>query len=212
MIDRAGLHGAEGLFHFVEAVGVAVKSRKIEPGARASVTGINGGAIFLFRSGVVFIFLSDASLDPVRHGWIQRSEEFNLGERFIFAAADNAGRFQIKLSKVGAGFPTVGRELDGALEFGAHFARQSGGLEETGAVRLLAVGAAEPQMVETVVGIEHGRFFAGGNTGVPSAEFKMRAAEQVVAFRSGSGADLPLQRLQGLVDGAGSQEILRSLS
>ncbi len=67
-------------------------------------------------------------------------------------------------------------------------------------------------MVETVVGLDRGGFFAGGNAGVPCAEFKMRAAEQVVGFGSGSGVDLLLQRLQRLVDVAGGQEILGSLS
>src|SRR5258708_21135149 len=176
MLEGAGLHGVQRLLHGVEAVGVAITSRKIEPGACAALAGIDGRTLFLSRSGVVFIFLGDASLDPVRHGGIQRREEFNLGERFVFAAADHAGSFEIKLSEIGAGLPTVGRELDGALEFGAYFARQSGGLEEAGAVRLLAVGAAEPQMVETVVGLERGRFFAAGNAGVPDSEFEMRPA------------------------------------
>ena len=185
---------------------MAIESGKIHPGTGASVTGVDGGAIFLLGSGVVFVFLGDARDHPVCHRRIQRRDQGSLGARFVFAAADDCGSFQIELGEIGAGFPTVGRQLDGAFEFGANFFGEAGGAEKAGAIRLLAVDAAQPEVIETVVGRERDGFFASGNAGIPGAELEMSAAEQVVGFRGGCGVDLLLERLNRLIDAAGWRE------
>ena len=117
MIEAAGLQAVEGLLHLIEAVGVAIEAGKVKPGARAILTGGDGGAEFLLGQCGIFLFLGDACPHPVRHGRIERDEPFCLGTCFVFAAADDCGGFQVKLGEVGARFPTLGRELDGAFEF-----------------------------------------------------------------------------------------------
>ncbi len=58
-------------------------------------------------------------------------------------------------------------------------------------------------MIETVIGRKGDSFFTGADAGVPSAEFDVRAAEQVVVFWSRRGVDLLLQGLDGLICVAG---------
>src|SRR5579863_288988 len=53
-VERAGLHGNEGLLHLVEVVGVAVEDGKIEPRVGAALAGIDGGAVFAFGERFVF--------------------------------------------------------------------------------------------------------------------------------------------------------------
>ncbi len=55
-------------------------------------------------------------------------------------------------------------------------------------------------------------FFAGGNAGVPGAQFEMSAAEKVVGFRGGRGLDLLIEGLNRLIYAAGGEQVLRCLS
>ena len=142
-------------------------------------------------------------------GGILRREEVRLGAGFVFAAADDSGSLQIELRQIGAGFPTFGREFDGAFELRANFFGHAGGSEKTDAIRLLAVDAAQPEMIEAVVGRESNSFFAGGNAGVPIVELEVSAAEQVVGFRSRRNADLLLEGLHGLIYAAGGEKFFR---
>jgi len=116
------------------------------------MTGLNGNAIFLLGVVRVLVFLEDASLYPVSHAWIQRSDERSLGPRFVFAAPDNTGSFQIKLREIGAGFPVVRSELDGAFELGATFLGEASGAQKTGTSRFLSINASQPEMVDIVTG------------------------------------------------------------
>src|ERR1700683_2999471 len=209
MIEAAGLHATQSLLHVIESVGVAIESGKIQPGASASLTGGDGGTKFLLRHGGVFVSLGYACFHPVSRGRIKRSERLSLGAGFIFAAADDSGSFQIKLSEVGASVPVIGRELHSAFESGATLPRQSCGFEKIRTIRFLAIDAAEPEMIEGVLGRQGNSFFARGNTAIPIVEFEMSAAEQVVGFRVGRNADLLLEGFNGLIDAAGGEKSFR---
>ena len=112
-------------------------------------------------------------------------KRFGLGARLIFAAADNAGGFKVELGEIGACFPIVGREFDGAFEFRANFLGETGRAHKTCVIRLFAVDSTQPQMIETVMRIESDGFFAGRNSGVPRSQFEVSAAEQIVSLRRG---------------------------
>jgi hypothetical protein len=43
----------------------------------------------------------------VRHSGIERHECLGLLSSFVFAAADNAWSFEVKLGQIGTGFPIV---------------------------------------------------------------------------------------------------------
>src|ERR1700722_2875639 len=102
-VERAGLHCGESLLHLVEAVGATKKDGEVQPRAGAAVGGVDGGAVFALGGGVVFGALGEAGGDPVGGGGIQARDGFRLGMRFVFASADDAGGFEIKLSEIGAG-------------------------------------------------------------------------------------------------------------
>ena len=108
-IERSRFHAAQSLLHVVEAVDVAIESGEIYPGTRASMTGIDAGAIFPLRCDVVFASLRDARAHPMCNGWIQWCDQSRLGARFVFAPADDRGSLQIKLGEIGAGLPICGR-------------------------------------------------------------------------------------------------------
>src|SRR5258708_34467908 len=116
------------------------------------MTGLNSNAIFLLGVVRVLVLLEDASPYPMGHGWIQGSNEGRLSARFVFAAADNAGGFQIKLGEIGAGFPTAGSELDGAFELDANFFGEASGAQKPCTIRFLAVDASQPELVDTIAG------------------------------------------------------------
>jgi len=121
----------------------------------------------------------------VRHAGIQRQEKSGLSTGFVFAAADDAGGLEIKFGKIGAGLPTAGFQLDGALEFNANFLGQASRFYKSGTIRFLAVNSSQPKMIKTVAGVE-GDSFSQAGLRVPVVEFDMGAAEQVVASAVGA--------------------------
>lgn len=79
-------------------------------------------------------------------------------------------------------------------------------------IRFFAVGAPQPEMVETIVGREGDGLFTGENRGVPGAELEVSATEKVIGFGCGRAMDLLLQGLKGFIDMAGSEQMLGSLT
>src|SRR5579863_68161 len=140
-------------------------------------------------------------------------EGFGLCAGFIFASADDAGSFEIKLRKIGAGGYVRGIEFDGALEFGADFFREAGGGKESAAVGFFAVDAAQPEVIKRVAGIETDGSLAGGDATVPFVEHEVGAAEQILRGRIVRRiGQFLLQGLDGLVDVAGAEQIGRRVS
>jgi hypothetical protein len=66
-------------------------------------------------------------------------------------------------------------------------------------------------MIEAVRRGESNSLFAGRVSGVPSIEFEMSAAKQVVGFRGGGSVDLLFKDLNGLVNAPGGEELLRRI-
>ena len=118
------------------------------------MTGCDRGAIFALGAGGVFFFLGDAGQDPVRHRRIERQQRVRLRAGFVFASADDGRGLEIKLSQIGAGFPVLRIQFDGAFKRGADLFRQAGGRKKSGAVGLLSVNAAQPEMVKAFLRIE----------------------------------------------------------
>ena len=141
-------------FHFVETVGAEKEVGQIKPGAGSGVTGGDGGAIFALGFGWVFVFFSDVGQNPVRHGGIERGNRVGLSVGFVLAAADDAGRVEIELGQIDAGFPALGIQFDGALELDANFLGQAGGGEDADAGGFFSVGASEPEMIKALLRIE----------------------------------------------------------
>src|SRR5208282_1075285 len=63
-------------------------------------------------------------------------------------------------------------------------------------------------MIEAIVGCKRHGFLAGGNSGVPGIELELGTAEQVVGFGGGSGMNLLLKILHGLIDAAVGKKLL----
>src|SRR5947207_3612120 len=114
------------LLHIVVALAMAIEEPKIQPRAGTSATGFNGGPVFGFRRGNVFLFFRDASTYPVRASGIESGQWGDLLYGLIAPAAHNPLRFQVELGKIAAGFHTVRIKFDGSLEFGSNASGQSG--------------------------------------------------------------------------------------
>src|SRR5579863_9117497 len=59
-VERAGLHGSEGLLHAIELVGVAIKDGEIEPGVGTALAGVDGGPVFALGGSFVLCALGEA--------------------------------------------------------------------------------------------------------------------------------------------------------
>src|SRR5271155_1293995 len=209
MIERTRLQRSQRVIHIVEPAVVAIEAGNIEPRSRPAVAGVDGGAIFLFCADDVFVLLGDPSFYPMSHGGIQRRDLFRLSARFVLAAADDSGSFQIELRQISASFPTARIELDGAFELGVNLLCQAGGPEKAGVIRLLSVDSSQPEVVQTIVRSEFNCFLAGGNAGIPGAKLEVCTADEVIRLRCRSTLNLLLEDLHRFINTPGREKVLR---
>src|SRR5580704_13502420 len=144
--------------------------------------GLRGKGLLVFAfGGIVFLgylgLVKGSREMPLDR--IDRSDRFHLGFGFVLIAADNPRGVNIEFLEV-----TAGRDVrrvcgNGVFKLLLHFL----GKEKTAlAVGFSAIGAAEPQMVIGVLGIEPDGFFAIGDGIVVVMQFVIAAAEPVSEF------------------------------
>ena len=159
--------------------------------------------------------MRDAGPYPIGHSGIRRIEQLSLRASFVFSAAYNARRFQIKLGEIRVRLPILGVELDRTLKLGVHFLCQSCRLQESGTIRLLTVDTTKPEVVKPIIGREGDGFFAGGNSSVPIVELRNRRDKsEVIGFpRIAEASWMCCSRIvHRLVDVTASEKILSGVS
>src|SRR5262249_49795669 len=108
-----------------------VEESQVQPCARGSVAGIDGGSIFPLCQRIVFLLLRDTCVPPVRLCRIKLLQLARLLLGLIAPTANDSGGLEIELSQVGSGVNTLRIQVHCGLEFARDPACQSRSRKET---------------------------------------------------------------------------------
>src|SRR5438309_6736317 len=118
------------------------------------MTGCDFSPIFALGARCVLVFSGNAGQNPVGHRWFEREQLLRLVAGLVFASAHHGGSLKVELSKVGASLPASRIQFNGTLKRTANFFCHACSRQESDTGGLLAIRAAQPKVIETLLRVE----------------------------------------------------------